>query len=372
MKPVIQKMDLPEDRRILAISDIHGHDLYLRELLKRVDFSEQDILFLLGDLVDKGPNSLKTLRGVMDLCNHYTVYPLMGNADARVLHWHDRTAYSDARLHEYITFMEKRFGGCLFTDMCKEIGIPAVPAKDIGSAIEEVERQFAPELEFIRGLPAAYETQNIVFVHAGLPSTEFCGLADYDLEDFTKCDAFLKKGLYFEKYVVVGHWPVMLYAETAPQANPIIAPDQKIICIDGGCGIKEDGQLNVLVIPNANSDEFQYTYYDSFPKCIAQTDQAEAVGDIFIKWVDSGIDLLKSGPHFSKVRHRSTGKLFTIPNDYLYRDGTELRCGDYTDYQMEVHAGETVSVVRSSPKGYFIKKDGRSGWYSGSLTLIKS
>ena len=372
MKPVIVKMDLPEDRRILAISDIHGNDFYLRELLEKVDFSEEDILFLLGDIVDKGPNNLETLRYVMELCENYTVYPLMGNADARVLNWRDGEASSEIHLLQYATFMEKHFGGCLFTEMCKELDLPFGSLQDLRNAIEEVEQQFVPELEFIRGLPTAYETQNIVFVHAGLPSTEFCGLADYDLEDFTKCDAFLKKGLYFDKYVVVGHWPVMLYADIFPQANPVIEPNQKIICIDGGCGIKEDGQLNVLVIPDVNSDEFQYTYYDSFPTCIAQTEQPEAVGDIFIKWVDSGIDLLKPGPHFSKVRHRSTGKIFKIPNDYLYSEGTELHCGDYTDYQMEVHAGEIVSVVRSSPKGYFIKKDGKSGWYSGSLTLIKS
>ena len=45
-----------------AIGDIQGCYDELKALLKLVDFSEQDQLWVAGDLVNRGPKSLETLR----------------------------------------------------------------------------------------------------------------------------------------------------------------------------------------------------------------------------------------------------------------------------------------------------------------------
>lgn len=65
----VQFLTQPEhNRRTIVISDIHGHRAWLEKLLKKVDFSEKDILIIVGDMIEKGPESLNTIRYIMELC----------------------------------------------------------------------------------------------------------------------------------------------------------------------------------------------------------------------------------------------------------------------------------------------------------------
>ena len=73
--------DIEPGRRVIAVSDVHGNLPYLKGLLKKVGFSPDDVLILVGDLLEKGRDSLATLRYVMELQKKYTVYPLCGNCD---------------------------------------------------------------------------------------------------------------------------------------------------------------------------------------------------------------------------------------------------------------------------------------------------
>ena len=71
----------PAGRRVLAISDIHGNLPFLQGVLKAARYGPEDILVLVGDLVEKGPDSLSTLRYIMELAGHNDVYCLRGNCD---------------------------------------------------------------------------------------------------------------------------------------------------------------------------------------------------------------------------------------------------------------------------------------------------
>ena len=45
-----------------AVSDIHGcYDKYIN-LLRRIDLKDSDTLYVLGDMIDRGPDGLKILR----------------------------------------------------------------------------------------------------------------------------------------------------------------------------------------------------------------------------------------------------------------------------------------------------------------------
>ncbi len=74
----------PAGRRIVAVSDIHGNLPFFRALLDKIALTPEDILVLVGDLLEKGQESLALLRYVMDLCRTHTVYPLCGNCDGLV------------------------------------------------------------------------------------------------------------------------------------------------------------------------------------------------------------------------------------------------------------------------------------------------
>ena len=61
-----------------VMSDLHGrYDLYVK-MLDRIGFSDEDELFVLGDVVDRGPEPMKIL---MDMSMRPNVYPILGNHD---------------------------------------------------------------------------------------------------------------------------------------------------------------------------------------------------------------------------------------------------------------------------------------------------
>lgn len=67
--------------RIIAIGDIHGCHQEFTELLERVALAPDDRLILVGDLVNRGPDSAK----VVDLAIQHRALSLLGNHEARLL-----------------------------------------------------------------------------------------------------------------------------------------------------------------------------------------------------------------------------------------------------------------------------------------------
>jgi len=79
-----------------AIGDVHGCYRSLRELLGAIGVGAGDRLWFVGDLVNRGPRSLETLRFVADLGERATV--VLGNHD---LHFLARAAgVAPARRHD--------------------------------------------------------------------------------------------------------------------------------------------------------------------------------------------------------------------------------------------------------------------------------
>lgn len=67
--------------RIIAIGDIHGCHLEFAELLERLELAKDDRLVLVGDLVNRGPDSCK----VIDLARQHRAISLLGNHELRLL-----------------------------------------------------------------------------------------------------------------------------------------------------------------------------------------------------------------------------------------------------------------------------------------------
>lgn len=360
------RRDIDSGRRILVTSDIHGHPELLKRLLEESSFCENDLLVIVGDIVEKGPDSLGALRLVMKLCEGGNVIALLGNVDLwRVTMINE---ISKANAEEFYNYLEsiRSWTGCLWDEMTAELGVICKSPADVLSMKDRVTEHFKNELEFLSGLPTLLETQKYVFVHGGLRDTEIAANEKRDYSELLKYDNFYAEAPAFEKYIVVGHYPTTLYDDKIACCNPKTDTERKIIAIDGGCGIKEYGQLNLLIIPDIDADISANTFIcaDELPTAAALDSQKPSADSVNIRWTDNKIETLEKRDGFRFIRHLSTGHKLWIPDGYVYSDD---RARDYSDYMLPVEPGDTISLIHRTSRGWLAKKDGVFGWYCGRI-----
>ena len=63
-----------------VISDLHGHYGAFLNMLKKIDFCEDDLLFLNGDIIDGGEAPLRLL---LDISYRTNVFPVLGDSEYR-------------------------------------------------------------------------------------------------------------------------------------------------------------------------------------------------------------------------------------------------------------------------------------------------
>ena len=216
MKAVVRKIDFPERGRLLAVSDVHGNLPWLKGLLEKAAFSPEDALVLVGDLVEKGPESLATLRYVMELSRTHTVHALCGNCDNLAADFVWGGSGLDRDFYRY--YLQVWGERSLVVQMAREAGLPAESPEDLPALRSGLAKHFAPELCFLRDLPTVLTAPNYVFVHGGVPSYEH--MEELDAWRCMKNDDFLGQGYAFPYYCVVGHWPVTLYRTGVPAVSP--------------------------------------------------------------------------------------------------------------------------------------------------------
>ena len=213
--------------RQIAISDIHGCARTFKKLvLEKVVLDKQDTLFLLGDYINKGPDSKGVLDFIFELKNSgFNVQCLRGNHEQYLI---DGLQYS----WEEIAFLSR--GG-------KET-LESFDAKSIRDIPEKY-------LDFIRALPYYVELQDYLLIHAGLNFD----LADPYKDDFSMLNIrnmdvdLTKTG---GKRIIHGHVP-MSYA----QIEQDISNKNDHICLDAGCVYHEIKTLKHLVALDINSDK---------------------------------------------------------------------------------------------------------------------
>ena len=365
-RAVVIHPNFPPGRRIVAVSDIHGNLPFFRALLDKIALTPEDILVLVGDLLEKGQESLTLLRYVMDLCRTHTVYPLCGNCDGLVY----RFFRGDELDGRFFSFYLPQHPESTLRQLAREGGFDQT--EDLPRLRADLRAAYPEEHLFLSRMPTILETEHLVFVHGGVPS-----LGHMDRLDRWGCmknDDFLDQGHVFRKWVVVGHWPVTLYHRRVPTARPLVSERQHIISIDGGCVLKLDGQLNALIIPDITGDRVDYVAYDGL-RVVRALDRQEASKDsLNIRWSDSAVEVLRTEGDCSWCRHLSTGRELWIMNEYLYPRRTDghIHCEDTTDYALPVEPGERLALVRRCSRGYMVKKHGATGWYFGRVEPAES
>ena len=349
-------------RRIIAVSDIHGNLPFFQSLMDKICLTPDDILVLVGDLLEKGADSLALLRHLMALSKTHTLYPICGNCDGLVLRFFESDELDRRFFAAYLPLHPES----TLRQMAREGGFEQW--EDLPQLRRDLRAAFPEEWSWLKAMPTILETDHLLFVHGGVPALK--GMEELDRWGCMKNDNFLGQGHSFDKWVIVGHWPVTLYNPSIPSAAPMITQDRKIISIDGGCVLKADGQLNALILPSEDSEDFTWTAWDGLPVARALDVQPASTNSVNIRWGRSALELLEEGEELSLCRHLETGHTLYILNDYLRRGPQGLWCEDSTDYRLPVVSGDLLTVVKKTKAGFLCKKEGVTGWYYGRLSAI--
>ena len=90
--------------RLIAIGDIHGCHEEFAELLSLLELKPDDRLILLGDLVNRGPDSHR----VIELARAHRAISLLGNHELRLLNYRRTRDLKYTREHDLETFDQLR------------------------------------------------------------------------------------------------------------------------------------------------------------------------------------------------------------------------------------------------------------------------
>ena len=189
------------------VADIHGCYEEYRELLRKINFSANDRLYAVGDVVDRGPEPIKVLQDLMGRANATLI---MGN-------------------HDFIFFtMMKKFAVEIREDnydchlSLEDLLDYNLWMQDGGNVTAEQFRKLSKEEreEILAYLAEAslYEVlehgdKEYILVHAGLSGFE----VDKPLEEYELYELFEERADYSRRYypdentyLVTGHTPTFL------------------------------------------------------------------------------------------------------------------------------------------------------------------
>ena len=84
-----------------VMSDIHGMGELLENMLEKLSFSEEDTLYILGDMIDRGPDPAKVLDIASSRGN---IIPLRGNHEDEFISWYDNEITRMFQKYYYNTY----------------------------------------------------------------------------------------------------------------------------------------------------------------------------------------------------------------------------------------------------------------------------
>lgn len=185
-----------------VISDIHGEYKLFMKLLEKIALSERDTLYILGDMIDRGPESIRTVLQIMKMDNAVT---LLGNHELMALECLPFLMDSEPLKAEQNPLNRKNF------TIWKYNGGEST-MREFSALGTDAKRRIT---EFLGSLPLYREVRagssDFVLVHAGLGNFR----KDRKLSDYSKEELVWKRADYSRQYfddriLVTGHTPTQL------------------------------------------------------------------------------------------------------------------------------------------------------------------
>ena len=217
---------MPEGRRFV-IGDIHGCFKTLKYLLEKIlKLNRSDILYFLGDTIDRGNGSKEVLDYIRKLSDSMTVKPVMGNHEYMMVQ-----SYFDEKF-----FYKWTLNGCAQTLI--SFGVDPKNVND-PKVVSQIPKYY---LEYVSQWPKFERTNDFIMVHAGIDGFIKDPYSDIDTLLWTRSENIPQdfEGL---RKIIHGHTPIPLIQIQERVKNKT----SKVLNLDGGCVYKGYAELGFLV-----------------------------------------------------------------------------------------------------------------------------
>lgn len=245
-----------------VMSDIHGcYDQMMLALQKWNP--EKEKLIVLGDLIDRGPDSLLVVRQLMNLKQAYgdQVVVLKGNHDESFVAWlsSDDDDLAFYYMEAHVETVKSFFG-------YDKDGVKKFKKSTRTQRGKHIQYHFKKEIAFLRNLPMYHEEDHTIFVHAGI------NLNIHNWRDDTRCmneirNPFIYSSKIAPKRVFFGHTPTTLIRSDQELGESLDASiwysdKQDKVGLDGGCCF-DGGQLNAVRVNHLGCVTEEFVINDS-------------------------------------------------------------------------------------------------------------
>lgn len=209
-----------------VMSDLHGEYDAFVQMLKKINFSKDDELYILGDIFDRGDEPIKILEYIWD---HSNIFLIKGN-------------------HEYM--FEKCYEDKSNLDIWFCNGGKNTFMEIVSKGQDFMDKTY----RYIKNLPLILKVDEFILIHAGLylPSNykdlNINEIIEMQIDDYLLWDRdFFNSNDFIEGHTIIsGHTPTISIQSEAS----IIKKTGKIL-IDCGAVFKDyNGQLACLCLDN--------------------------------------------------------------------------------------------------------------------------
>lgn len=247
-------------RSVYVISDLHGYyDLFMK-LLDKISFNEYDLLYILGDVCDRGPDSLKILFYIQE---HDNIILLKGNHEYMMQEalyygvYYDDFDYPSRAFNLWLA----NGGDTTMENIRCYLQKDKIRYEDYRA----IRSAFLKNLyEYLNNLPEYLQievnNQTYILVHAGVDVKIPLEKQDINTLLWIREDFYFQRG-DLTKIYIFGHTPTALLNRDHSFNIWLDEIHHNKIGIDGGLACGTVGQLNCLCLNDGQITIIHKTNY---------------------------------------------------------------------------------------------------------------
>ena len=212
---------------IYVISDLHGYSFEkFKKILEKANFSDEDFLFVLGDVIDRGKDGVEYLKWLSLQPNCQLI---LGNHEAMLLSC--SFLFDEINEKSIDNLSEEKFR---LLSVWQSNG--AIPTLEKMKDLEPDKRQYL--IEYLQDAPL-YETvstgdKDFLLTHSGINNFDITKkITDYTPHDFLWNRPKMSDEYFADVITVFGHTPTFLYS---PEYAGKVLKTKTWIDIDVGTG----------------------------------------------------------------------------------------------------------------------------------------